>query len=332
MYAELEYNGITSKVSKTGFSNNIAQWTIDLSGFNYNIGDTLVYNIEITDFGNNTVEYSDYVTVINSAVSYSISDLENDTVEIRSANQDVEIIIPPGSVKQDLSGNLILNIKKNAIDDNKKDAVALANSKYENKVNSELEFDQFKETYYELNAYLNNESNDIGADFLKPGKFVILKFKYSDSLSPMIAQNLVINRLDESTAVWKKADGFQDIDFTDNKVEAYITHFSIYNMAPSYATDLANLQVYPNPWDYRTAAYKDDPSQYGIKFNKIPHNSRIRIYTVAGEKVIDFTTGSVDKWRWNLKNSVNQEVASGVYLYVIEGGGQKRTGKLGVIK
>ncbi len=86
-----------------------------------------------------------------------------------------------------------------------------------------------------------------------------------------------------------------------------------------------NAFAYPNPWK------KNDLKQGGeyILFDRVSSGATIRIYNIVGELInkIDVTE-CPQKW-----DILNKNIASGVYIYVITGGGGgKKVGKIGIVK
>ncbi|MBD3170032.1 MAG: hypothetical protein GF307_11155 [candidate division Zixibacteria bacterium] len=72
--------------------------------------------------------------------------------------------------------------------------------------------------------------------------------------------------------------------------------------------DLSDIGTYPNP---AVLAQTNE-----IFFSRIPTGSRVYIYTVAGEKIIDFPAGnSGGLTSWDFRNSSGEMCAGGVYLY-----------------
>jgi hypothetical protein len=99
--------------------------------------------------------------------------------------------------------------------------------------------------------------------------------------------------------------------------------FNIYKDKTTY-TDLSQVKIYPNP-ALNYARF--------IKFFCLPSNAKVRIYDLNGKiintlEVIDSERGVM----WYLDNADNTDVASGVYVYVIEFGSERKTGSLAVIK
>ncbi len=93
----------------------------------------------------------------------------------------------------------------------------------------------------------------------------------------------------------------------------------------SFAPTNNNAFAYPNPWK------KNDLKQGGeyILFDRVSSGATIRIYNIVGELInkIDVTE-CPQKW-----DILNKNIASGVYIYVITGGGGgKKVGKIGIVK
>jgi hypothetical protein len=103
---------------------------------------------------------------------------------------------------------------------------------------------------------------------------------------------------------------------------------------PSGTFDISQVHTVPDPY-YVRSAFELGPSNKVLRFVNIPPQSVIRIYSLNGTlvKVIeanDAQGGS--ETSWDLRNRNNQFVASGVYFYVVEGAGQKFTGKFTVVQ
>ncbi|MFH1562498.1 MAG: hypothetical protein ABIF11_03645 [Nitrospirota bacterium] len=93
------------------------------------------------------------------------------------------------------------------------------------------------------------------------------------------------------------------------------------------ATDLTGAYVYQNPTDGTE-----------LIFAELTQNVRIRVFTVVGEEVFNIevpspNTPTPGKYRWNCNGSNGQKLASGIYIYLLTNAqGQKKTGKLGIIR
>ena len=105
---------------------------------------------------------------------------------------------------------------------------------------------------------------------------------------------------------------------------------------PGYSPeeDLNNITVVPNPYivhsDFNETQYKKR-----IRFTRLPEKCTITIFTVTGEKVRELnhdhaTDGNT--W-WDLRSYNNQEVAPGLYIYVVETpAGEKKIDKFAVVR
>jgi hypothetical protein len=82
--------------------------------------------------------------------------------------------------------------------------------------------------------------------------------------------------------------------------------------------DLADIQVIPNP--YRSSADWEYGGQRRVTFVGLPHESLIRIYTVAADHVItlDPEDQRDDQHDWDLRNKDGEEIAPGVYIWQVE--------------
>ncbi|MEK7812115.1 MAG: T9SS type A sorting domain-containing protein, partial [Candidatus Desantisbacteria bacterium] len=85
---------------------------------------------------------------------------------------------------------------------------------------------------------------------------------------------------------------------------------------------LNELRVYPNP----------AISQVTFGGN-LPMQIRLRIFNVAGEEVYEYEGETTSgKWTWGLQNKANEKVSNGIYIYVISAGGDKKAGKIGIVR
>ncbi|NNG15429.1 MAG: hypothetical protein HKM89_03030, partial [Gemmatimonadales bacterium] len=99
------------------------------------------------------------------------------------------------------------------------------------------------------------------------------------------------------------------------------------------ADDLSQVHTVPDPY-YVTSEFETTTVSKVIKFVNLPERVIIRIYSSSGVLVAllehNTTTfgGSED---WNVRNRNNQVVASGVYFYHLESGGQRRVGRMTIV-
>src|SRR5439155_24505374 len=89
--------------------------------------------------------------------------------------------------------------------------------------------------------------------------------------------------------------------------------------AQAYVTllsdNFSSVRVYPSPWKRTEHANKD------IIFDGLNAGSTVKIFTIAGQHVMTLqAAGSQTSWPAPLKNDHGDNVASGIYLYLITDG------------
>ena len=90
-------------------------------------------------------------------------------------------------------------------------------------------------------------------------------------------------------------------------------------------SDLSSVRVYPNPW--RVDQHQGIP----MTFDQLPPNSTVKIFTISAHWVKTLST-SGSRATWDLTNHSGQNVASGIYLYLVSSNGQTTRGKIAVIR
>ncbi len=86
--------------------------------------------------------------------------------------------------------------------------------------------------------------------------------------------------------------------------------------------DLGAAHCYPVP-------FKSALGHTKITFTGLTRSAVVRVYTVSGELVRTLEKNdNGETLDWDLRNSRGQQVASGVYVYVVKSGSQKNNGKL----
>jgi len=85
--------------------------------------------------------------------------------------------------------------------------------------------------------------------------------------------------------------------------------------------------VYPNPW--RSDRHSNQP----IKFERLPNQAQIRLFTVSGHEVKTLLADSSGQATWDRTNASGRSVASGVYLYLVsDHSGGQTLGKIAIIR
>jgi hypothetical protein len=107
---------------------------------------------------------------------------------------------------------------------------------------------------------------------------------------------------------------------------AELNHLTVWQIGTSAPTSIAlkNARVYPNP------IYLSRGGNGYFIFDGLPPGATLHIYTLRGERVYDDTANAVGEIRWDAKNKIGRQVASGLYIAVLTLGNDKRIMKLGV--
>ncbi|MEW6095549.1 MAG: thermonuclease family protein [bacterium] len=112
----------------------------------------------------------------------------------------------------------------------------------------------------------------------------------------------------------------------ENIVSAPISHFGVYMLIAQIIPETIDiLKVYPNP-------FKPIRGDSEIIFDGLPQNTNIRIYDISGsliKEIENITTGS---YNWDVKDACGQDVASGIYIYIVSYDDKKKIGKIAVIR
>ncbi|WP_456440215.1 hypothetical protein [Caldithrix abyssi] len=106
------------------------------------------------------------------------------------------------------------------------------------------------------------------------------------------------------------------------------------NKRPVKDEDLKKVKVVPNPYLVH-AGWETDDFVRKLQFTNLPSKCKVHIFTLAGENVITLYhdnnfDGSLD---WDMLTKNRQEVAPGLYIFVVETeDGKTQTGKFVIIK
>lgn len=187
---------------------------------------------------------------------------------------------------------------------------------------------------------LNASVSDEAGNTVQPSSPCIISFPYADddgdgivdgSFPPVRAKNLAVWRLEDKNQLWVKQVG-ADIDGLARQVSLKVEHFSSYALMAVPDTDVSTVYAYPVP--FRPNA--GNKARYGdwtglITFTNLPSYGKLRIYTITGALVRELEVVPPEM-KWDVRNSAGQIVASGVYLWEIVSGKNRKTEKLMVVK
>ena len=164
---------------------------------------------------------------------------------------------------------------------------------------------------------------------------------YQDGI--LVAQTTVTGNIDTNTSILNI--GRQGI--TTGRFDGMIDEVRVYNRALSSsevssrytkfllnygvfgvaAINLENAHVYPN-------SYKSSAGHTNIKFADLTSHTKVQIFNIIGELVYeDEKDTPFGELVWDVKNSIGEPIASGVYIYMItNNNGQTKKGKLAIIR
>lgn len=147
-----------------------------------------------------------------------------------------------------------------------------------------------------------------GAGVLRPDK-TSWKTTYSSENSPLLNDEVSDIEIDIQTGMVYLGT-YGGLSIFDSGVEP-----------PS--EDLSDVEAFPNPVIV-------SPDQDYVSFKRVPSGATISIYTVSGDLVQSFSY--TNQLEWDLRNSVNEPVAGGIYFFVVDYQGKTGTGKIAIIK
>lgn len=89
---------------------------------------------------------------------------------------------------------------------------------------------------------------------------------------------------------------------------------------------LRAFRVYPNP------VFLARHHVAVVVFDRLPPDAAVRIFGVDGVFLVEGRPDSNGRWMWNLLNDASRPVGSGIYLYEVLSGSERRLGKLAVVR
>ncbi len=106
----------------------------------------------------------------------------------------------------------------------------------------------------------------------------------------------------------------------------YTVTWGVVNSWRPPQTDVSAAHVYPNPC-YSAKNCRE------ITFTRLTLYATINVFTISGERVVTIKkTSDIDSEAWNLRNEAGAKVASGLYLYIINGGNSTKKGKIVIVR
>jgi hypothetical protein len=117
-------------------------------------------------------------------------------------------------------------------------------------------------------------------------------------------------------------DGTASITVSSGTISATSNLFFVEKLFLPKSLD--DIRVWPNP-------YRSDKSSDPFIVFELPKGCHLYIYTISGRLIREFEN-TLSRTKWMLDNQDGEYVSSGMYIYLIEHGGRKVTGDVGVIR
>ena len=118
-------------------------------------------------------------------------------------------------------------------------------------------------------------------------------------------------------------------DIDENPIRAATQPLEIpEGIAEPMVSDLMQARVYPNPVRPNVA------DKGAITFDRLPIGTHIRLFTPNGEllETLNITQQDRNRKQWWLTSDNTADVSTGIYIYVLEFGEERKVGKIAVIK
>ena len=159
---------------------------------------------------------------------------------------------------------------------------------------------------------------------------ITLQISYPELVAEDIEEDLRIFQLDTTgdTSLWQLVPGAQRVDATANTVSATISHVGVFRISRlQLPENLDDVVVFPNPFIPSESVSKR------ITFLNLTAQATIEIHTLDGRRVrtidVPFSSGRAS---WDARNEAGEDVATGLYYYVVYSDTDKVVGRLMVVR
>lgn len=134
---------------------------------------------------------------------------------------------------------------------------------------------------------------------------------------------IILSRYDPGSGTCVPLPSSQNV--SGNLVLARTSHFSTFvAQQVSPAGDLSRVRIFPNPFYVRKQAL--------LTMDGLPAGARVRIFTMRGEAVFDGNANGAGILGWDGNNKSGLQVASGLFLAVVQNGDSRKVLKVAVIR
>jgi hypothetical protein len=152
---------------------------------------------------------------------------------------------------------------------------------------------------------------------------------------PVRASTLSLWWLDEDHDTWVRLPDSR-VDASAKTVSTPVKYASVFAVMGSPDTSLAQAHAFPSPWRPNGPRAGNGAggtgTSEGITFAGIPQEGVIRLYTLSGTLVRELPLDGTPERLWDGKNESGRDVATGLYIFVIQSDGAHKAGKVAVIR
>ena len=158
---------------------------------------------------------------------------------------------------------------------------------------------------------------------VEPLTNTLLSISYqAPNVTGLNPHELVLARYDPSDNVWVPL--VSSVNVGNGTVTGLTSHWSLFQlMQNAPAQTLTAAKAFPNPW-------RVSQGPASMTFSLLPAGARLRIYTLAGLMIKDFSADASGLASWDGTNGSGRPAASGFYFLYIEGAGHSTTLKLAI--
>lgn len=154
------------------------------------------------------------------------------------------------------------------------------------------------------------------------------------TMPPVRAATLSAWVLDEQKALWVRMPS-ASVNTSLNTVNYPVYSLGVYSLFGAADTRVDEVYAYPVPWRPNAGNPEFGTLEDGITFTNLPTEGTIKIFNLAGElvKTIEIPKDLFPaRLKWEVRNNSGENVVSGVYIWQVSSGSNRKSGKLMVIR
>jgi hypothetical protein len=250
-------------------------------------------------------------------VNNKVNTVDSDCTIVAGFDLNTRVVIPKGT-----NNGTYINIVRPGQD--KKSSIGSADIKASQnpRILSDT-VDWLKHTTVEVQSNVELERN------------ITLYLHHMAELKEDVERKLRIFRLDEDNTKWVELCTGHTVDTQSHLVSCKLSQLSVFRLLGAEPVeDFSNTIVGPNPFKPNDGKSSTGQWEQGIIFDQIPEGTTIKVFTITGELVTELEeTDRGNRYIWYAKNLKDRELASGVYIYLLENeNAGKKFGKLAIEK